>query len=193
MDPPQTRASLVECLDDPRVELLPASRRRSRPRASSQVRARRYGRSLVIASSASATAKTRAPSGISVSPSPSGYPQPSQRSWWWRTIRSPWPWSRATPLSSCSPSTVCVSSSRRSAPVQRALLEQDLVRDPDLAHVVEQESVLDAFVFEKRRLEPAGELDRVALHALRVRAGAGVLRFERARKSASRSPGRRVG
>ncbi len=40
--------------------------------ASSQLRPRRYGRSLVIASSASATANTRAPSGISVFWSPSG-------------------------------------------------------------------------------------------------------------------------
>src|SRR3712207_6956450 len=53
---------------------------------------------------------------------------------------------------------------------------QDVVRDPDLADVVEQEAVLDARVREQRRLDRARELDRVPLHPLRVGAGAEVLR-----------------
>ena len=52
---------------------------------------------------------------------------------------------------------------------QRALLLENLVRDPDLPDVVEQEPVLHARVLEQRRLQPPRELDGVLLHALRVR------------------------
>ena len=61
---------------------------------------------------------------------------------------------------------------------QRPLLLQDLVRDPDLSDVVEQEAVLHALILEQRRLEAPGELDRVLLHPLRVLAGPDVLRLE---------------
>src|SRR6185437_5843144 len=54
--------------------------------ASSRGIARRYDRSLVIASNASQTAMIRAPSGIWSPSSPSGYPPPSTRSWVERTI-----------------------------------------------------------------------------------------------------------
>ena len=61
-----------------------------------------------------------------------------------------------------------------------AALLEDAVRDPDLADVVEQEAVLDALVLEQRGIEPRGELHRVALHSLGVRARVDVLRLERA-------------
>jgi hypothetical protein len=69
---------------------------------------------------------------------------------------------------------------------QRALLQEDLVRDPDLPHVVEQEAVLDALILEQRRLQSPRELDCVLLNALRVQAGAHVLRLEGARQRAHR-------
>ena len=59
---------------------------------------------------------------------------------------------------------------------------QDPVGDPDLADVVEQEPVLDARVGEERRVDRPRECARIALHALRVRAGAEVLPLERARE-----------
>ena len=66
--------------------------------------------------------------------------------------------------------------------VQRPALLEDVVRDPDLAHVVEQEPVLDARVHQELWLDRLRELDRVALYSLRVEAGAEVLGLERARE-----------
>src|SRR6266545_379433 len=146
--------------------------------AASQLPARRYGRSLVIASSASATANTRAPGGISALPSPSGYPRPSHRSWWWRTTCSPCPCSRATSLSSCSPRTVCVSSSLRS----------DCVRLPGFRRILSGIPILPTSWRRKpySRLSSSRKLDRVALDPLRVCAGAHVLRLEGVCKSGHR-------
>src|SRR5215813_1618358 len=46
----------------------------------------RYGRSEVRASKQSTTERIRAPIGMADPDSPSGYPEPSQFSWWCRTI-----------------------------------------------------------------------------------------------------------
>ena len=64
--------------------------------------------------------------------------------------------------------------------VERAALLQHVIRDADLADVVEQEAVLHARIVEQRRLDRLRQLDRVALDPLRVRRGAEILRLERA-------------
>ena len=71
-------------------------------------------------------------------------------------------------------------------PRSAARASGDAVRDPDLADVVEQEPVFGARVVDQPGTEGARQLERVALDALRVGAGAGVLRFERARKRRDR-------
>ena len=145
------------------------------------VQRRRYGRSLVIASSASATAKTRAPSGMSVPHEPVG-------------------------IAVAVPALVVVADDLQALALQQRdaaehLLAQHRVRlhqaplarrsagpacggsssgIADLADVVEQEAVLRCRCRRRARgSHLAGELHRVALHALRVLAGAGVLRLER--------------
>ena len=70
--------------------------------------------------------------------------------------------------------------------VERAALLQHVIRDADLADVVEQEAVLDARIVEQRRLDRLRQLDRVALDPLRVRRGAEILRLERARERSHR-------
>ena len=45
----------------------------------------RYNRAPVIVSKESATERIRAPNGMTFPFNPAGYPDPSQRSWWWRT------------------------------------------------------------------------------------------------------------
>src|SRR5262245_30002008 len=70
--------------------------------------------------------------------------------------------------------------------VERPRLQQDLVRDPDLADVVEHEAVDDALVLGDLRRREAGKLERVAMDPLRVPPGARVLRLERARKRGDR-------
>ena len=60
--------------------------RRISSRATSKLRALRYGRSLVIASRVSATANIRAPTGISRPRFPFGYPLPSKCYWWLNTM-----------------------------------------------------------------------------------------------------------
>src|SRR6266542_1527948 len=59
--------------------------------------------------------------------------------------------------------------------VQRPRLVQDLIRDPDLADVVQQEAVLEALVVEQARVDDLGERDRVVLDTLCVEARARVL------------------
>ncbi len=61
-------------------------------------------------------------------------------------------------------------------------LLENLVWNPDLAHVVEEESVRGALVRGERRLDALGQGDRVALHPLRVCSRARVLCLERARE-----------
>ena len=67
--------------------------------------------------------------------------------------------------------------------VERAGLLEDAVRDPDLADVMEQEAVLGARILHQLGADRPGQLERVALHALGVGAGACVLGFEGARQS----------
>ena len=55
----------------------------------------------------------------------------------------------------------------RSASVSGPASEQ-LVRDADLADVVEQEPVLEARVVEQRRVDSLGQRQRVVLDALRM-------------------------
>ena len=69
---------------------------------------------------------------------------------------------------------------------QRRELEQDVIRDSDLAHVVEQEAVLGALVVDQVGADRLRQLDRVALDALRVRPGAGVLRLQSRREGRDR-------
>ena len=87
-----------------------------------------------------------------------------------------------TPSSICSPSTRVRLDQAPLGDRERRGLLQDAVGDPDLADVVEQEAVLDARVVQQLGRAHRRELDRVALHALRVRARARVLRLERARE-----------
>src|SRR6185437_13777571 len=66
---------------------------------------------------------------------------------------------------------------------QGAGLQQDAVRDSDLADIVEQESVRRALVFRKRfSADRTGQRTRIALNTLRVSTGAGILRLECARE-----------
>ena len=51
---------------------------------------------------------------------------------------------------------------------QRARLQQDVVRNTDLADVVQQEPVLEARIVEQRGRSDLGELERVAAHAVRA-------------------------
>jgi hypothetical protein len=62
--------------------------------------------------------------------------------------------------------------------VERTRLLEDVVRDRDLADVVQEEAVLDARVAEQRGLDRLRQLDRVPLHPLRVGRGSRVLRLE---------------
>ena len=59
-------------------------------------------------------------------------------------------------------------------------LLQDVVRDPDLADVVQEEPVHRARIVDQAGLDHSRELGRVPLHALRVLPRARVLRLERA-------------
>ena len=68
------------------------------------------------------------------------------------------------------------------AVVQGPRLLEDAVGDPDLADVVEQEAVLGARVVDEVGAHRPRQLERVALHPLRVRARARVLGLERARE-----------
>ena len=61
---------------------------------------------------------------------------------------------------------------------ERCGLLQHPVRDADLADVVQQEPVLGRRIVRELGVHRARELERVALHALRVRAGARVLRLQ---------------
>src|SRR5258705_12232079 len=65
---------------------------------------------------------------------------------------------------------------------ERCRLEQDVVGDADLADVVQKEAVLQACVVEQLWIDRLRKLDRLALHALRVRAVAGVLRLDSRRE-----------
>ena len=62
-------------------------------------------------------------------------------------------------------------------------LSEDAIGDADLADVMEQEAVLGARVIHQLGADRPGQLERVALHALGVGAGACVLGFEGARQS----------
>jgi hypothetical protein len=72
---------------------------------------------------------------------------------------------------------------------ERPGLLQDLVWDPDLADVVEQEAVLEAGVGEQLRRGRAGEFGRVARDAQGVGGGAGVFGLEGAGERAECLPG----
>jgi hypothetical protein len=69
---------------------------------------------------------------------------------------------------------------------QRSGLLEDVVRDPDLADVVEEEAVFGAGVFHELAPERAGELDGVVLDALRVNGCPAVLGLERRRERGHR-------
>ena len=66
--------------------------------------------------------------------------------------------------------------------VQLDRLEQDLVGHADLADVVEKEAVLERGVGRELGIDCARQLERVALHALRMLPRPRVLRPERARE-----------
>src|SRR6266536_1936423 len=69
---------------------------------------------------------------------------------------------------------------------ERAGLLEDPVGNPDLADVVKEEPVRRALVAHNSLADGLSEGRRVALYALRVRAGARVLRLQRARERRDR-------
>src|SRR5206468_10035708 len=69
---------------------------------------------------------------------------------------------------------------------ERSRLLEDAVGDPDLADVVEYETVLDADVVRERGLDSAREIERIALHTVRVGARSDVLGLECLRERADR-------
>ena len=83
------------------------------------------------------------------------------------------------PASICSPSSGVRLHQALLRDRQLPRLEQHLVGDADLPDVVQQVAVLRARVVEQAGRDHRGQLARVALNALRVRARAGVLRLER--------------
>jgi hypothetical protein len=69
---------------------------------------------------------------------------------------------------------------------QRPGLEENAVGDPDLADIVEQESILGARVVDQHGVDRLRQLERVALHPLRVGSRARVLGLKRGRESSNR-------
>ena len=69
---------------------------------------------------------------------------------------------------------------------QRARLQEDPVRDPDLADIVKEEAVCRALVTYHRLADGLGKSGGVPLDALRVGARARVLRLQRAREGRDR-------
>ena len=68
------------------------------------------------------------------------------------------------------------------AVVESRRLAQNAVGDADLADVVQKESVFHAAVVQQFRRDLVSKLERIALYALRVSAGAAVLGLERPRQ-----------
>src|SRR5204862_7290212 len=71
---------------------------------------------------------------------------------------------------------------------QGARLVERLVRNRDLAEIVQQKSVLEAWVLEYRRIDLLGKRDRVELDALRVMSRVRILGLERVSEGDDRLP-----
>ena len=140
----------------------------------------------MIASSASATAKIRAPSGISSPASRSGYPVPSQRSWCERTTSTPASCRKATPPSIWAPRSVCACITRHSAGLSGPGLTRMSSGTPILPMSWSRNPYSSAGSAASAGSTARGELERVALHPLRVLARARVLRLQRRRERGHR-------
>src|SRR3972149_6217571 len=103
----------------------------------------------------------RAPSGMFRASTPSGYPEPLNHSWW-GLIRG---------ASLCS---------------GRALLEQDVVPDPALPHVVQEPGPLDLLDLRLGQLHDATHGLGDAAHPVRVATGVPITRVDRIGQRADR-------
>ena len=95
-----------------------------------------------MASNESATAKMRAASGISSPRRPSGYPRPSQRSWWCRTISTA-PARNAIGATICAPIDGMVAHHRPLLVGRAGRACRGLLGHAHLADVVQEEPVAD--------------------------------------------------
>ena len=108
---------------------------------------------------------------------------PSQRSWWWRTTART-PSSRSSGASRRSPISGCARITRELLGVERRRLEQDPVRDADLADVVQDRAEPDVSSSSRARPSSLGDADGERGEPLAMAVQARLARLDRVRERA---------